>query len=473
MLSRKVRITDIIFWCINIIFISIFIIWSGVYWDDRSLLNDYTATIFTWICILGCTQIVSFYLKGSSVYDFGIWFSLFSYLFMFGYIFRDYFALSTTLLWNPVTSYSKNDLFHSYLYIIVSLEMFSLGYLLTRQNDISRFCKIKEKLEPDKECYVIGKIFFAIGSLFTLVHDIPIIFFLQSANSYAEYSGAVSSGISGSLSLFMLPGVFFLIFSGTLEPKKIRLLVLGVLVYLLIYMILTGSRKVQIFSIVSLLIGYSASKSYHRFSITKYLRLISMMFGTFFMLTLLVTIREYRFYLDRVVDGLLDNLTSFNIVSLLAGEIIAETGLTGLSVASIISVVPDQLPYQYGMTLIRTIPSILPIGWLAKDFFNQAASTYVINLYTGIPVGSSMFGDLYWNWGYLGIIGSFICGIFFKRLLKLKPEKINYRFQMALYFSLFSILIILVRSEFFDVFRPVTYVFLGIFCIKNFMKLKR
>lgn len=129
-------------------------------------------------------------------------------------------------------------------------------------------------------------------------------------------------------------------------------------------------------------------------------------------LNILIIIRDYRFELESIGPRIVEKLFSFNLFENIIGEIFAETGITLLSVASIIKLVPDIMPYQYGLTYLRTLPSFLPIGWIVGDFFNLASSTYVINTYTRIPVGSSFIGDLYWNWGYVGGgLSAFILGL--------------------------------------------------------------
>lgn len=481
MRQGKVLLKNLIFYLINLIFLSIFFIWTVYNWDEREIINDFNMPIFIWICLLAIVQFISFYLKNISKYNFCFWFIILSYPFMFGYLFRDLFSLQTSLLWNPITNYSQLELYHTYLYVIGSMELFSLGYLLRYQSNgllnshISETHCLGNSFSDSKDYNVfsIGRIFFVIGSIFTLSHDLPIILFMQAANTYESYSNAVSSGISGSLALFMLPGVFFLFFSGYLRRSTKNALFIIVLIYLLLFMMLTGSRKTQIFSILSLVLGYSASNLQHNISIRKVFRAIVITLFTFILFTLLITIREYRFNLGNLANGFITNLVSFNSLLMIIGEVIAETGLTGLSVASIISVVPDYLPYQYGTTFFRMIPSVLPVGWILKDFFSQASSTYVINLYTGIPVGASMFGDLYWNFGYLGIVFAFAMGMLFDHLLERRVRQSNtdnFRFNVAMYFSLFSILIILVRSEFFDVFRPLIYVLVSSYLLRRYLR---
>lgn len=111
--------TSLCFYTINLVFILFYFIWSAYFWDDKSLINDFNFAIFSWICILFCVQIISFFIKKVTKYNFCLWFTLLSYLFMFGYLFRDYFSLYTALLWNPIVNYSQTELFHTYIYILL------------------------------------------------------------------------------------------------------------------------------------------------------------------------------------------------------------------------------------------------------------------------------------------------------------------------------------------------------------------
>lgn len=54
--------------------------------------------------------------------------------------------------------------------------------------------------------------------------------------------------------------------------------------------------------------------------------------------------------MDSILRMFIADLLSLDIFYLVLGEILAETSLTLLSVASVIDVVPDMFPFQYGMT---------------------------------------------------------------------------------------------------------------------------
>lgn len=453
------------FW--NLIFIILYFLWLVFNWNSEEHIVSYNKYVFIWVCLLIVIQIVSFIIKRVSIYDFVLWFVIVSYPFMFGLIFKNFFSLETRLLWNPMQSYNNEILFHTFLFVIMMLELFSFSYLLHYNPNIMVKKVSFRNIPRQRKMYQIGIIFAIVGGIAKIVNDINIISITKAANTYSAYGEAVGVGILDDLSCLFLPGIFFCFFSGCMKERTKKILFVLVLCYLFIVMLMTGSRKIQIFSILSLFLGYNASIEEKRLSLGKYICIA--IFGLV-TLNVLIMIRDYRFNLDMLGEKILSNLFSFNLLENVLGEVFAETGITALSVASIIEVVPQVAPYQCGLTFIRTLPSIFPIGWMVGDFFNMASSTFVINTYKKLPVGSSFIGELYWNWGYLGgAIAVVISGIFISKVMKIQSNK-NIRKGLALYFSLFSQWIILVRGEFFDIYRPTIYILIALFALENISK---
>lgn len=451
---------------LNILFYMCFFIWA-IGANRIDTLQNLHRGLFPWVCFLIIIQIVSFRIKKISFYDFGFWYLILSYLFMFGLLFKDILKLETTLLWEPISNYSSNELFDAYIFVLTSLEAFSFGYCLFYKNKYALKKDSMDGIEPNKRMYNIGIILLVVGGLCRIINDFQIVYVTRGANTYAAYSGAISSGLWDDLACLVLPGVFFLFFCGLIDERKKRILFYVVLLYFVFIMLLTGSRKTQIFSILSLFLGYDFSLEKKKKSIWKiciYFILLVLL------INIVIIIRENRFDLATILPALVENITSFNLFNDIIGETLAETGITFLSVASIVKVVPSIFPFEYGITFLRTIPSFLPIGWLVGDFFEKASSTYVINTYTKIPVGSSFIGDLYWNWGCLGgTIAAFLFGAIISWLLRVKHKK-NVRVSYAAYFALFSQLIVLVRAELFDIFRPIIMMIFFIWVVKEFSK---
>lgn len=462
--SNKLKINSVLFWVLNILFITFFLLWIRANWNNHEVIYDYNARLFPWVSGLICVQMISFRIKKVPFYDFGLWFVVISYFFMFGYLFREVFSLKTGLLWNPIVKFENSILFHSYIFVILSLGFFSLGYLMHYKSSIASRENNLKKVVPDKRLYSIGLTLLLIGGIAKLINDTQIISFMQTINSYSAYSEAINSGLWDDLACLMLPGVFFVFFSGCIKERTKKTIFVMVLAYLLCIMILTGSRKIQIFSILSLFLGFEFSLEKRRMSIRRTIIYVLLAIIT---LNVVITIRDYRFNLASIVPILREKLFSFNLFENILGETLAETGITLLSVASIVNLVPNIMPYQYGLTYLRTLPSFLPIGWLSGDFFNLASSSYVINTSTGVRAGSSFIGDLYWNWGYFGgVFAAFLCGVLVCKFVQIN-SKSNIRKSYAMYFSIFSQLIILVRSELFDAYRPIIMLICIVFVFKH------
>lgn len=234
----------------------------------------------------------------------------------------------------------------------------------------------------------------------------------------------------------------------------------------MITMVFSGSRRLQLYAIIVVVVCYLWSAQKRKFSLKI---LLFIVVGGILFLDLLYVIREYRTNVMNIVPAFFEQLTSFDFLSELVGETLTEAGISFYSVVAILSTVPAVFSYEFGMTFIRSIPSILPIGWLVGDFFDKAASTYVINRYTGLPVGSSLIGDFYWNFGFIGgIIFSLLFGIFIEMIsLKLLSKTRN----MPLFFAFMYAMLIGLRSGVVEIVRPM-FMVLIIPWITRYIRLK-
>lgn len=457
--SKKEFFSLVIIIIINITFLLSF---SIRYFYDFNL--DSSNTFFeliVWTIALIIIQMVSFKLKKISIYDFGLWFIILSYLFLFGLLFRDGFNLNYSLIWNPVTYYDTSSLVSAYSFAIMSLCCFGFGYLLKTDSSFFDKSDIVADDRKRKQMFKIGFILFIIGGICKIVNDFQIVLSVRLSNSYSAYSSAVSSGLFDDFAALFLPGIFMMFFSDCLSEKQKKLIFVLSLIYFIVIMLLTGSRKIQIFSIVSVALGYFFSNTKKEKKKINIFRLAIYSALLFFLLNILVTIRDSRFDLSTMIPNVINNLFSLKVVSNIFGEVLSETGLTLLSIASIIDNVPKIFPFRYGETFLITLPSFLPIGWLIGESYYSASSTYVINRYTGIPVGSSFIGDLYWNWGFVGgTIAAFIFGLLVSKLLLGSKNNKDKNLKYAMYFSYFSVLIILVRTELIDIFKSFVFVIL-------------
>lgn len=451
----KIKHSSLITIFAYVIFTSAFLIWLATIKRNFILDNGYEKAVFPWICISLFLQIGCFiFIKKVKFFDFGLWFIALSYPFMFGYVFFKVLQLSTTLLWEPSNTYTGETLFRSSVFAILALSVFGLGYLLSYDGNAG---KSSRDYHSKDHMFLVGIITFIVGFGTNVFTSMKVVAATQAAGSYTAYSDVSTSGVVASLSYLMVPGIVLILYSNKWSKTSENALTLGSILYFIAMMALSGSRKTQIFSILILILSiFSLRLRDGKRKKVNFLTYFLLIVGAVIFLDLLYIIRTYRMDLPLVIPKFFESLTNFSFVGKLLGESFAETGLTFYSVASIVSCVPTVFPYELGATLLKSIPSILPIGRFASDLFNSASSTSVINQYLGVPVGASLVGDLYWNFGFVGgIVTAFVLGMLSAKLFKNLLRK-----STTIYFSVFYVLIIGVRAGIFELTRPLAYVLL-------------
>ncbi|HEU9810216.1 TPA: O-antigen polysaccharide polymerase Wzy, partial [Streptococcus pneumoniae] len=139
----------------------------------------------------------------------------------------------------------------------------------------------------EKILYNAGRILTGVGFISRVITDSKTVLAVRAANSYSAYSEAASSGIIDDLGVLMLPGVFSLFYSDKLSRVIKRTIFWVMLFYLILIMILTGSRKIQVFSILALVLVYTQSLG---ITFSKK-RVLVFLIVTVFLLNVLVVIR--------------------------------------------------------------------------------------------------------------------------------------------------------------------------------------
>lgn len=440
---------------IHLLIIMCFYYWAHKNWNNLCTYG-YESLIFPWVVVSFFTNLFTLKMIGKADYaDFGLVFMICSYLFMFGHTFISVFDLQTTLLWNPSPYFSSSEKFRSALYAIGCLLVFSLIYacVINQKKNVNKFFNNNSNLDS-RWIYKLGWIFLVIGFISSVLTWGKIIVVTLSSGSYASYTLANTTGFFDDLSYLFAPGIIYLFSSHELNKKNERTLLVISLLFLTITMILSGARKTQLFAIIAIVLCYSSTRNKSKTSIRS---IFMVLISGLVLLDLIYVIRENRFELNTIGSTFLNSLKGFKFLSSIVGETFAESGLSFYALVAVVSNVPSVFPYEYGMTFIRTIPSFLPIGWLVGDFFDKAASSYVINRFTGLPVGTSLLGDFYWNFGFAG--GTILCAIFAIILAKISLLRIESHKEYQ-YFSYLYIVLMGVRAGIFEIFRPLSIVLL-------------
>lgn len=460
-----VSVQKILYLAIYIIFIIFFAVWCTDHWNILPG-DGYEQSIFPWIAASLLLNLIGFlFVKKVAYIDIGFIFVICSYLFMFGHVFLEVLGFSTSLTWNPAQYFSELEKFQAAVYSYLCLSAMTIGYIMCGKTSYSKTERsvTEETKNDDKMTFRAGLVFFCIGLAANIISSGRVIQATLAANSYSNYTAAEMSGILDDFAYLVVPGIVYMFSSRVLSKRKAIGLLVASILYFVVTMVLSGSRKVQIFAILTIIISYLWTRERRKITLKKMLGLAVV---TILFLNLIYIIREHRTNLSTILPSYFESLGNFEFLGSIVGETFAESGLSFYSIVAIFSTVPSIFPFEYGMTFIRTIPSILPIGSFVGDFFYKASSSYVINRYTGIPVGTSLLGDFYWNFGFIGgIIACLLMGALLSRFTR----KMFENGKEALYFSVSYILMIGIRAGIMEMFRPLVMVTIVPLIIKFFL----
>lgn len=439
----------IIYALVHLFFDVLFAIWIAT--NGTSLQGmTYQEAIAPFLTASIALDLIGFFcIKRAPFIDLGLWFVLSSFAFMFGNVFLEVFDLETSLTWDPSIYYSEIEKYTASLYALFCINAISLGCILVPSGDYE-----ETRFEPNRgrQLRRTGFVCLIVGFTASVIQSSQLISVTQAAGTYETYSTASTSVLIDDLSYLFVVGVVSIVASGAIQRRASFCLTLASCAYYIAVMTLSGSRKFAIFAIIALSLNYLWIYRNDGLSVKK---IVLTLLGAVLVLNLLYVIREYRTDLLTIIPNYLESLATFNFLNLL-GEVFAETGLTFYSVVGIIATVPSVFPYELGATLFRSLFSFLPIGWLMGDFFTSAASTQVINTYTGLPVGASLIGDFYWNWGFVGgVIASLCFGAILSAVSTRLATKAS---SVPIYFSVLFIVLVGVRAGIFEIYRPLVMV---------------
>ena len=241
---------------INLIFIVSLLFFFFQFKSEDFSFTSPEYIIFPWIIISLILHIINFKIRKYNLYEFGMWFIILSYFFLFGLTFREVFKLNFSLLWNPIVYYSEIELFNSYFFSLIALNFFGIGYFITKKNKKFFNTSINVSKNKMNQMFYFGILLVLVGGVCMLINDVQAINIMKSYNSYIGFKYVNQSGLLDDLAFLFLPGVFLLLFSGKMSSRQKKYLFLIIVLYFVIVMMLTGSRKIKLFSLISLFLGY-------------------------------------------------------------------------------------------------------------------------------------------------------------------------------------------------------------------------
>lgn len=420
------------------------------FWSDYKIQVDWEKFVSLFSISLLLFQLISMKLKKISFKEFPFWFTILSHLFMFGRVYLNFLNLDEQIFWNLITRYTDENLFRAGFVILCLLQSIFMGLTFNYQNTIVTKPVLNH---PIKAVFITGIILLIISMPFRLYMD--LLYVMQSQTT-GEYLSLINfSGLQDDIAFLFVPSLIFIIASKILSKRQSLILLILAVSYFFVFMILTGDRRYPstgiLVLVLSYLYGYNIKIKPMRFLIYTAFAFIS--------LNLLSIIRDIR----------LVQLTSLSDFLVLYGkdiflgkstiyETLAEFGISFFSVVIAIKYVPSVVPFQNGLSFISSIPSALPIGSIFPNIFKNSSMSDTINLLENTPVGATLIGDLYINFGIISFVFAFIAGVLLSRIFLIKSDT-NYRYSIAKYYSIFYILINVVRASFFEVFRPSLIVY--------------
>jgi len=442
-MQLKLKGKDFLLWIINIVLLIASIIEA---FSSKSIQNDNWAEVAFYLSIICISvNVLTMISLKVRISDFRIPFTVLTYLFMYGRIWLHYLNLDSEIFWVLHKFFLYDNLQLSSLYVVACTQALFIGLF------------IKESL-ISKEEYVLsndanygsgmlsstGYLLLMIGIPCRLITDINSIMSTATTGNYNSIT--IQTGLVDDFAHLLIPGLLCLLEA---KPKIRKPLIIIIAVYYIAMMSVTGDRRYYVAGLLAI-VAYYLSKREERIRPIRAIGIIAL--GVIF-LNFLEIIRVMRLGgLGSVLSFASKYGTDLFVFDNLLYDVLAEFGISFYSVVNIVSNIPGYMPFQYGATLLRCIPSVLPIGSFFGDFFDKASPSTLINKYTGYPVGATMFGDLYANFSIWGILVCVLLGLVIYSIFE-KRKKSTHPLRTVLYYTSYYILINMVRCTFFEIFR--------------------
>lgn len=405
---------------------------------------------------------------GIPIFSLQVLFVIISTIFHFGEAYLlaigrdDLFIYNNIDLATNMATYNKGNIFALLVQAFVVFGIFIANRnSINKEININRDVKIKEY--ELKRVYLIGIILFLIGV-------IPNFFYyylqIKTILHGGTYSGVRNLGLHGSvflLALFYRTGIYMMLIGSKNNLKRARLfLILAVMLEL--FFMLSGNRSQELIMIISLFFIY-----YKVISKVKISRIFIFLIFSYLGAGVLYFVSTYRNanLLDPTLlkSRLLDSLGGNGVYGLLA-QLGSNLNVVVLSLVSI----PSYHQFNFGFTYIVSWLSIIPD---ARGILGNIPNRYSFLNYlnTNLPLGGSYIGELYFNFGWLGIIFAIFIGWFIGSVGKKIEQSINggYWLKFSIYMILFSQLLWWVRDYFSTWIYPFVWSTIAIYIINNYL----
>lgn len=400
------------------------------------------------------TELLGLFVNGYGAYSFQFWYIVLTNLFMFGIVTLLALGVEEYVVWDLYSSFSSELLLEAGFVVLLFVQACYLGMTLPIAHKKSYFYNRVVLEKNNARIFNAGIIMFVFSLPFRLLTDIQLVNSVSETNNY--FRSSVQSGLQDDLAMLFAPAVIFVIASKQLAKNKSLLLVGVVCLYYVAIMILTGDRRFPVTAILAIVLCFFKTYTYR----IKAYHIIFVSFLGVLGLNILAVIRNIRKGHLLSIDMFFSKYGAelLNVKDAVC-ETLGEFGISFYSVVHVVKNIPERVDIQWGKGFWGAIPSILPVGRWMGDFFNEVTISSYINGLERNPVGETIIGDIYANFGYAFVLGAFIFGMFISHFFSF--DNINNRqLAIARYYAFFYIEINLVRTCFFEVFRPSCYIYI-------------
>lgn len=413
------------------------------------ILKIQSTSLYTvaFLCSLSITLFIisSFYLRVRKLNVYFI-FIILTYVFHFGQVFLYIFGINNPLppKFN-INYYETSVLVNSLYYSLIVIVIFQIVGFLLLKKIINYSINISKKQIADNK---IDSSFFIIMILITILPYLYVDISQMLLASELGYVDAYKFGNSYFLSLFVN---FFLIslfgfLTSTNNRKLGRIIIIIFAIWNVIKMFTVGNRSQPMAILLALVFIYISISKPKKIKIKP----IHIVFGLLILLLLpyIAYIRnstsntnEYSNFIFYLLN---DNPISY---------LLAEFGGTILTLFTVIDIVPKIVSFSNGLTYLGSLTILLPFSTtIFGGYFSAHISVgETMNSFFGGGLGGSWIAELYFNFGYFGILFVPIYSFCIKRISDMIDNNIvpKYTINRALMFYMLIPLFIFPRGYFY------------------------
>lgn len=443
---------------INIINIFIFILlWIRIIldWNIGSVSSDWANEI-SWLALflMIYQAVIMLGILKIKYNDFTLWFILLEYIFLYGRIWVKALGKDELVAWHLFNAFDDLTCYKAALFCLVYSQAIFLGcFLFESRVPIKKREKAEYKFSSSV-MYSVGWTFFLITFPIKLYSNVIMIAAQKTVGSYV--ATGITNGFITAVSYLPVIGLMLVLCSQKMSRKGIKGLFFVYLVYELFYMIMSGDRRQDFIGIISWVLCYMQIYNVK----INFRKLIKYVAVAVLVLLLLATIRTGR---SSGFSGIGDFAELFTDVAQndLLVETLGEFGGTFFTVTNVIQYYPSRLFYLHGLSLLGSILIVVPgiMTSLFPALFYYTEINYRCKDFNGLATGGSLPQDMYANWGLWGLFFAIIAGIILSKFMA-RNNVDNNKFETAMYYAKFYILMNLVRAGTIELGRPLVYSYL-------------